>query len=111
MAYADDNIFAKIIRGEMPAVKIHEDAHVLSIMDVFPQAPGHVLVIPKEPVRNLLDLSAEALVTTMLGLITAIPLVLLYDTLANSTRYIIDVLDEQSAGLIASRSERDSAGD
>ena len=54
---------------------------------------------------------SEALVTTMLGLITAIPLVLLYDTLANSTRYIIDVLDEQSAGLIASRSERDSAGD
>ena len=54
---------------------------------------------------------SEALVTTMLGLITAIPLVLLYDTLSNSTRYIIDVLDEQSAGLIASRSERDSAGD
>jgi biopolymer transport protein ExbB len=47
---------------------------------------------------------SEALVTTMLGLITAIPLVLLYDTLANSTRRIIDVLDEQSAGLIASRS-------
>ncbi len=54
---------------------------------------------------------SEALVTTMLGLITAIPLVLLYDTLASSTRYIIDVLDEQSAGLIASRSERDSVGD
>jgi biopolymer transport protein ExbB len=52
---------------------------------------------------------SEALVTTMLGLITAIPLVLLYDTLSNSTRYIIDVLDEQSAGLIAARSERDSA--
>jgi biopolymer transport protein ExbB len=54
---------------------------------------------------------SEALVTTMLGLIAAIPLVLLYDTLANSTRYIIDVLDEQSAGLIATRSERDSVGD
>jgi biopolymer transport protein ExbB len=54
---------------------------------------------------------SEALVTTMLGLITAIPLVLLYDTLANNTRYIIDVLDEQSAGLIAARSERESAGD
>ena len=54
---------------------------------------------------------SEALVTTMLGLITAIPLVLLYDTLANSTRYIIDVLDEQSAGLIASRSERNRVGD
>jgi biopolymer transport protein ExbB len=53
---------------------------------------------------------SEALVTTMLGLITAIPLVLLYDTLANSTRYIVDVLDEQSAGLIAARAERDRAG-
>ena len=53
---------------------------------------------------------SEALVTTMLGLMTAIPLVLLYDTLSNSTRRIIDVLDEQSAGLIAARSERDHAG-
>jgi len=54
---------------------------------------------------------SEALVTTMLGLIAAIPLVLLYDTLANSTRRVIDVLDEQSAGLIATRSARDRAGD
>ena len=53
---------------------------------------------------------SEALVTTMLGLTTAIPLVLLYDTLANSTRRIIDVLDEQSAGLIATRSARDHLG-
>ncbi len=53
---------------------------------------------------------SEALVTTMLGLITAIPLVLLYDTLSNSSRRIMDVLDEQSAGLIASRAERDRAG-
>jgi biopolymer transport protein ExbB len=53
---------------------------------------------------------SEALVTTMLGLMTAIPLVLLYDTLSNTTRRIIDVLDEQSAGLIAARSERDHAG-
>ena len=52
---------------------------------------------------------SEALVTTMLGLYSAIPLVLLYDTLANSTRRIIDVLDEQSAGLIAARSARDRA--
>jgi biopolymer transport protein ExbB len=50
---------------------------------------------------------SEALVTTMLGLMTAIPLVLLYDTLANSTQRIVDVLDEQSAGLIAARSEAD----
>jgi biopolymer transport protein ExbB len=53
---------------------------------------------------------SEALVTTMLGLITAIPLVLLYDTLSNSARFVVDVLDEQSAGLIAARAERDHAG-
>jgi biopolymer transport protein ExbB len=52
---------------------------------------------------------SEALVTTMLGLMTAIPLVLLYDTLANSTRRVVDVLDEQSAGLIAMRSEDSNA--
>jgi len=53
---------------------------------------------------------SEALVTTMLGLYTAIPLVLLYDTLANGARFVIDILDEQSTGLIASRAERDRAG-
>lgn len=63
--YDPDNIFAKIIRGEMPAVKIHEDEHIVSIMDVFPQAPGHVLVIPREPVRNMLEMSAEGLATAM----------------------------------------------
>ena len=54
---------------------------------------------------------SQALVTTMLGLIVAIPLVLLSDTLANSTRKIIDILDEKSAGLIALRSERANVGD
>jgi len=54
---------------------------------------------------------SEALVTTVLGLITAIPLVLLSDTLANSTRKVIDILDEKSAGLIAMRSEQDDVGD
>jgi histidine triad (HIT) family protein len=58
--YDDQNIFAKILRGEAPAVKVREDEHTLAIMDVFPQAPGHVLVIPKEPARNLFELSEEA---------------------------------------------------
>lgn len=58
--YDDQNIFAKILRGEAPAIKVHEDEHTLAIMDVFPQAPGHVLVIPKEPARNLFELSEEA---------------------------------------------------
>ncbi len=53
--YDPDNIFAKILRGEAPCCKVYEDAHVLACMDLFPQAPGHVLVIPKQAGRNLLD--------------------------------------------------------
>jgi len=54
--YDDGNIFAKILRGEMPAARVFEDEHVLAFMDVFPQAKGHTLVIPKHSVaRNLLD--------------------------------------------------------
>ncbi len=53
--YEDDNIFARILRGEIPATKLYEDDDVIAIMDVMPQAPGHVLVIPRKPSRNLLD--------------------------------------------------------
>jgi histidine triad (HIT) family protein len=54
-AYDPDNIFSKIIRGEIPAHKVYEDADVLVMMDIFPQAKGHVLIIPKAESRNLLD--------------------------------------------------------
>jgi histidine triad (HIT) family protein len=64
--YDNDNIFAKILRGEMPCIKIFEDERVLAIMDVFPQAPGHVLVIPKEAVRNALEMSDEGLAAAMI---------------------------------------------
>ena len=57
--YDDQNIFAKIMRGDMPCVKVYEDANILSIMDVFPQSNGHVLVIPKAPSRNLLETNAK----------------------------------------------------
>ena len=57
--YDSDNIFAKIIRGEMPCVKVYEDDNILSFMDVFPQSEGHTLVIPKAPSRNLLETSAK----------------------------------------------------
>ena len=53
--YDTDNIFAKIMRGEMPCVKVFEDDHILSFMDVFPQSQGHTLVIPKAPSRNFLE--------------------------------------------------------
>ncbi len=61
-AYDDGNIFAKIVRGEMPAVKVYEDAEILAFMDVFPQARGHVLVISKSSkARNLLDAEPKTL--------------------------------------------------
>ena len=60
-AYDNNNIFARILRGEIPCQKVHEDGHVLAIMDVMPQADGHVLVIPKKPSRNLLDADPSVL--------------------------------------------------
>jgi histidine triad (HIT) family protein len=59
MAYDNDNIFAKILRHEIPAVKVFEDEHTLAFMDVMPQAQGHTLIIPKEAAENLLELSSE----------------------------------------------------
>ena len=55
MSYDDSNVFAKILRGEIPSSKVYEDAETLVFMDAMPQAPGHTLVIPKAPSRNLLD--------------------------------------------------------
>lgn len=59
-AYDTDNVFAKILRGEIPAKKIFEDAHALAFHDINPQAPVHVLVIPKGPYVSLDDFLAEA---------------------------------------------------
>lgn len=60
MAYDPDNIFAKILRGEIPCKKVYEDEHVLAFDDVNPQAPVHVLVIPKGAYVSLDDFSHEA---------------------------------------------------
>lgn len=54
-AYDPDNIFAKILRGEIPCQKVHEDADAIVFMDAMPQAPGHTLIVPKAPSRNMLD--------------------------------------------------------
>ena len=64
-AYDRDNVFAKILRGELPAFKVYEDEHALALMDLFPQARGHVLVVPKAEARNLLDVEPEALAALM----------------------------------------------
>ncbi len=61
MRYDPDNIFAKILRGEIPCHKVFEDEAVLAFMDIMPRSPGHLLVIPKAPARNLLDIDPDAL--------------------------------------------------
>jgi histidine triad (HIT) family protein len=61
MAYDANNIFAKILRGEIPSHKVYEDPDALVIMDAMPQSPGHTLIIPKAPSRNLLDADPEML--------------------------------------------------
>ncbi len=61
MRYDPDNIFAKILRGEIPAIRVHEDDATLAFMDIMPRGRGHMLVIPRTPARNLLDASPEQL--------------------------------------------------
>lgn len=61
MQYDDQNIFAKILRGELPCHKVYEDDHALAFMDIMPQADGHTLVIPKYPAVTLLDMPADRL--------------------------------------------------
>jgi histidine triad (HIT) family protein len=64
-AYDHQNVFAKILRGDMPAHKVYEDDETLAIMDIMPRGDGHVLVLPKEPSRNILDIEPDALCTVM----------------------------------------------
>jgi len=59
--YDPANVFAKILRGELPSHTVYEDAETLAIMDIMPRADGHVLVIPKIACRNVLDAPADAL--------------------------------------------------
>lgn len=64
-AYDDDNIFAKILRGEIPSFKVYEDDETYCFMDIMPRADGHCLVIPKTPCRNMLDASPAQLAACM----------------------------------------------
>ncbi len=59
--YDPENIFAKILRGELPSHEVFEDEHNLAIMDIMPRGKGHCLVVPKTPARNMLDASDELL--------------------------------------------------
>lgn len=65
--YDQQNIFAKILRGEIPAAKVYEDEYILAFMDAFPQSPAHTLVIPKKPSRNLFDTDPQQLISVISG--------------------------------------------
>ena len=60
-AYDKDNIFAKILRGEFPCYRVYEDDRTLAFLDIMPRCPGHTLVIPKAPARNILDIAPDDL--------------------------------------------------
>lgn len=66
MSYDPQNIFAKILRGELPCIKLYEDEHTLSFMDIMPQTDGHALIIPKEAAETIFDLSPASLSATIL---------------------------------------------
>ncbi|SVB97595.1 uncharacterized protein METZ01_LOCUS250449, partial [marine metagenome] len=68
MKYDNDNIFAKILRGELPSERVFEDEETLALMDIMPRADGHVIVIPKTPARNMLDATPEQLASCMVSL-------------------------------------------
>ena len=59
--YDPNNVFAKILRGELPCYKVYEDDRAFAFLDIMPRAPGHTLVIPKNPARNILDVSPDDL--------------------------------------------------
>lgn len=64
-AYDNDNVFAKILRGEIPSHKLFEDDDTFAFMDIMPRGDGHCLVIPKKPSRNMLDVDLESLAAVM----------------------------------------------
>lgn len=64
-AYDDQNIFAKILRGEIPSFKVYEDEETYCFMDIMPRSDGHCLVIPKTPCRNVLDATPAQLAACM----------------------------------------------
>ena len=63
--YDDSNVFAKILRGDLPAERLYEDDHTLVIMDIMPRGDGHCLVIPKASARNILDVEPGSLARVM----------------------------------------------
>jgi len=84
MAYDRDNVFARILRGEIPCTKVYEDEHTLAFRDIHPLAPTHVLVIPKGEYISLDDFSANASIAEMASLVRALGAVARVEGVAES---------------------------
>ena len=67
MAYDPNNLFARIVRGEIPCIRVHEDEHTLAFMDIMPQADGHTLIVPKVAGENLFDTPPDAVTAAILA--------------------------------------------
>jgi histidine triad (HIT) family protein len=67
VSYDPNNLFARIVRGEIPCIRVYEDAHTLAFMDIMPQADGHTLVVPKVAGENLLDTPPESVAAAILA--------------------------------------------
>lgn len=66
MAYDDNNPFARIVRGELPCIRVYEDADTLAFMDIMPQSEGHTLIVPRVAGENLIDTTPQAVAAAML---------------------------------------------
>jgi histidine triad (HIT) family protein len=95
MAYDNDNIFAKILRGDMPAHKVYEDDDTFAFMDIMPRSNGHTLVIPKSPAVNMLDIDPDTLCTLMRTVHKLAPVVM---KAMNADGFMIQQFNEAAAG-------------
>ena len=95
MTYNDDNIFAKILRGEMPAHKVYEDEGVFAFLDIMPRSKGHCLVIPKKPAINMMDVEPDDLCVLIRGVHKLAPIVC---EAMGADGFVIQQFNEAAAG-------------
>ena len=95
MSYDDNNIFAKILRGEMPAHKVFEDDDTLAFLDIMPRTKGHVLVIPKKPSINMMDIDPDNLCVLIRSVHKLAPMV---RKAMEADGFVIQQFNEAAAG-------------
>jgi len=97
MTYDNNNIFAKILRGEMPAHKVYEDEETLAFLDIMPRSKGHTLVIPKKPAINMMDIEADDLCVLMRSVHKLAPMVC---EAMRADGFVLQQFNEAAAGQV-----------